>query len=66
MNYTAIAMDDPEGEAGVQVIIATEAMAEMPNTATALPTMSVAVIGLAFVGLALVTALPLATRRVRS
>ena len=66
MNYTAIAMDDPEGEAGVQVIIATEAIAEMPDTAMAQPTMSIAVIGLALVGLAFVAALPLATRRVRS
>jgi Domain of unknown function (DUF4397) len=65
-NYTAIAMDDPESEAGVQVIIATEAMAEMPNTAVAQPTMSVALIGLALVGLALTAALALATRRVRS
>ena len=59
-------MDDPESEAGVQVIIATEAMAEMPNTAVAQPTMSVALIGLALVGLALAAALALATRRVRS
>jgi hypothetical protein len=65
-NYTAIAMDDPESEAGVQVIIATEAMAEMPNTAMELPTTSVAIAGLALVGLALVTAMPLAIRRVRS
>ena len=65
-NYTAIAMDDPEGEAGVQVIIATEAMAEVPNTAMGQPTTPVAIIGLALVGLAFVAALPLATRRVRS
>ncbi len=65
-NYTAIAMDDPEGEAGVQVIIATEAMAEVPNTAMGQPTTLVALIGLALVGLAFVAALPLATRRVRS
>lgn len=65
-NYTAIAMDDPDGEAGVQVIIATEAMAEVPNTAIAAPTTSVAIIGLALIGLALVSAVPLALRRVRS
>jgi hypothetical protein len=64
-NYTAIAMDDPEGEAGVQVIVATEAMANMPNTAMSQQTTSVALIGLALVALALVTALPLAVRRVR-
>lgn len=65
-NYTAIAMDNPDGDEPVQVIIATEAMAEMPNTATELPTTSVALIGLALVGLAVVTAAPLAIRRVRS
>jgi hypothetical protein len=65
-NYTAIAMDDPESEAGVQVIIATEAMASMPNTAMTQPATSVALIGLALVGLAVATALPLAVRRVRS
>ena len=65
-NYTAIAMDDPEAEAGVQVIVATEAMAGMPNTAMAQPTTPVAIIGLALVGLAFAAALPLATRRVRS
>ena len=64
-NYTAIAMDDPEGEAGVQVIVATEAMADMPNTAMEQPTTSVAIVGLALVGLAVVTATPLAVRRVR-
>ena len=56
---------DGRGEAGVQVIVATEAMAEMPNTAVAPPSASVAAIGLGLlVALALVTALPLATRRV--
>ena len=65
-NYTAIAMDDPEAEAGVQVIVATEAMAQMPDAAMAQPTMSAAIIGLALLGLAFVTALPLAARRVRS
>ena len=65
-NYTAIAMDDPEAEAGVQVIVATEAMAEMPNTAMAQPTTPMALIGLALVGLAFVAAMPLAIRRVRS
>ncbi len=65
-NYTAIAMDDPEAEAGVQVIVATEAMAGMPNTAMAQPTTPLAIIGLALVGLAFAAALPLATRRVRS
>jgi hypothetical protein len=65
-NYTAIAMDDPEGEAGVQVIVATEALANMPNTAMSQQSTSVALIGLALVALALVTALPLAVRRVRS
>ena len=64
-NYTAIAMDDPEGEAGVQVIVATEAMADMPNTGMEQPTTSVAIVGLALVGLAVVTATPLAVRRVR-
>jgi hypothetical protein len=65
-NYTAIAMDDPASEAGVQVIIATEAMAEMPNTAMSASTTSLALIGLALVALSLVTALPPAIRRVRS
>jgi Domain of unknown function (DUF4397) len=65
-NYTAIAMDDPDAEAGVQVIVATEAMAQMPDAAMAQPTMSAAIIGLALLGLAFVTALPLAARRVRS
>ena len=63
-NYTAIAMDG--GEAGVQVIVATEAMTEMPNTAVAQPSAPMAAIGLLLVALALVTALPLATRRARS
>ena len=49
-----------------RIIIATDAMAEMPNTAVAQLTMSVAIMGLALVGLAFVAALPLATRRVRS
>jgi hypothetical protein len=64
-NYTAIAMDDPEGEAGVQVIVATEAMAMAPNTALTPPTSSIAIVGVALVALAFATALPLATRRVR-
>jgi Domain of unknown function (DUF4397) len=65
-NYTAIAMDDPDSEAGVQVIVATEAMAEMPNTAMAQPMTSIALIGLALIGLAGVTALPVAMRRARA
>jgi hypothetical protein len=63
-NYTAIAMDDPD--AAVQVIIATEALAESPNTAMASPTLPAALIGLALVALAIVTALPSAIRRVRA
>lgn len=65
-NYTAIAMDDPETEGGVQVIVATEAMAEMPNAAMAQPVLPLALVGLALVGLAAASAMPLAARRVRS
>ena len=54
-NYTAIAMDDPTGEAGVQVIVATEAMAEMPNTAMPMPATPLALVGLALIGLAIAT-----------
>jgi hypothetical protein len=54
-NYTAIAMDDPDGDSGVQVIVATEAMAEMPNTAMPVPTTPLALIGLAFIGMAVAT-----------
>jgi hypothetical protein len=65
-NYTAIAMDDPEAEAGVQVIIATEAMA-MPNTAMPLPGISpAALLGVVLVGLALAAGTPLALRRIRA
>jgi hypothetical protein len=48
------------------VIVASEAMATTPNTALALPTAPVALIGLALVALATVTALPMAVRRARS
>jgi hypothetical protein len=61
-NYTAIAMDG--GEAGVQVIVATEG-AEVPNTALAAPTAPIAAIGLLFVALAIVSAIPLAVGRAR-
>jgi hypothetical protein len=67
-NYTAIAMDDPEGEAGVQVIVATEAMTDMPDTAMAPATSrvaDVALIGVVLLTLAVATAArPLATSRV--
>jgi hypothetical protein len=62
-NYTAIAMDDPD--AGVQVIVATEAMAELPSTAMPLPGVPWALIGLALVALAAAITAPAATRRVR-
>jgi hypothetical protein len=65
-NYTAIAMDDPDAEIPVQVIVATEAMAVSPDTALAQPTAPLALIGLALVGLATVSALPMAVRRARS
>jgi Domain of unknown function (DUF4397) len=65
-NYTAIAMDDPGAEVPVQVIIATEALAESPNTAMTQPSATVALVGLALVTLAIVTALPSAVRRVRA
>jgi Tfp pilus assembly major pilin PilA len=66
-NYTAIAMDDPDSEVGVQVIVATEAMGAMPNTSMSAPTTTwLALIGLALIAVSLVTALPLAIRRVRS
>ena len=65
-NYTAIAMDDPDSEVPVQVIVATEAMAVSPDTALAAPTAPVALIGLVLVGLATVTALPMAVRRARN
>ncbi len=53
-NYTAIAMDG--GEAGVQVIVATEAM-EMPNTAVPETGSSLPMTGLLLVGLAFALAL---------
>ena len=62
-NYTAIAMDG--GDAGVQVIVATEAMS-MPDTAMAQPAMPLAMVGGLLIVLAAGTALPLAIRRVRS
>lgn len=65
-NYTAIAMDDPDAEAGVQVIVATEAMADMPNTAMAQTSSAALLIGLALVALAAISALPVAMRRARS
>jgi hypothetical protein len=63
-NYTAIAMDG--GDAGVQVIVATEAMA-MPDTAMAAPTVPTVAIGglLLAVALGVATIGQLATRRVR-
>jgi hypothetical protein len=61
-NYTAIAMDG--GEAGVQVIVATEAM-EMPNTALGAPAAPIAAIGALLLAIGLVAALPLAVRRAR-
>lgn len=63
-NYTVIAMDG--GDAGVQVIVATEAMA-VPDTAMAVPTASLTLVML---GAALLVAAAgtgvVATRRVRS
>lgn len=53
-NYTAIAMDG--GEAGVQVIVATEAAAQMPNTAMERPSSPLTAIGIALVALAAVVA----------
>lgn len=59
-NYTAIAMDG--GEAGVQVIVATEAM-EMPDTAMPMaPTSGATLLGLALIALAPVATLALARR----
>lgn len=52
-NYTAIAMDG--GDAGVQVIVATEALAAMPNTAMTQPAAPLAAIGLLLVALAAAT-----------
>lgn len=63
-NYTAIAMDDPDAEVPVQVIVATEAMAASPDTAMTQPTVPLALIGLSLVALAIATALPLVARRV--
>ncbi len=63
-NYTAIAMDG--GEAGVQVIVATEAMA-MPNTA--MPTSStnpLTFVGIVLIALASIPTLALARRRTDS
>ena len=65
-NYTAIAMDDPDAEVPVQVIVATEAMAASPDTAMTASTTQIALIGLAMVGLAIATALPVAARRSRA
>ncbi len=65
-NYTAIAMDDPDLEAGVQVIVATEALEDMPNTALEQPTLPAAAIGIVLIGLAIVTAAPSVVRRVRA
>ena len=62
-NYTAIAMDG--GEAGVQVIVTTEAM-EIPNTALGAPAAPLAAIGALLLVFGLVAALPMAARRVRS
>lgn len=64
-NYTAIAMDG--GDAGVQVIVATEAAISMPDTAAEGGALStpIALIGLLFVALAGLTALPLAVSRIR-
>ena len=61
-NYTAIAMDG--GEAGVQVIVATEAMA-MPDTAMGQPAAPLGAIGSLLVALAGLTGLRLVARRVR-
>lgn len=60
-NYTAIAMDG--GDAGVQVIVATEAMA-IPDSAMAAPGVPVAPIGLLLVVMAMAMALPLARRHI--
>jgi Domain of unknown function (DUF4397) len=65
-NYTAIAMDDPDAEVPVRVIVATEAMAASPDTAMTATTTPIALIGLALVGLAIATALPVAARRSRA
>jgi Domain of unknown function (DUF4397) len=65
-NYTAIAMDDPDGDAGVQVIVATEAMAAMPNTAVVQPGVPVALIGPVLVALAAILSVSMAVRRARA
>jgi hypothetical protein len=62
-NYTAIAMDG--GEAGVQVIVATEAMA-MPDTAMGQPAAPLGAIGGVLVALAALTGLRLAVSRARA
>jgi hypothetical protein len=63
-NYTAIAMDG--GEAGVQVIVATEAMA-MPDTAVAAPSSApLTALGGLLVALAGLMGLRLAVQRVRA
>ncbi len=61
-NYTAIAMDG--GEAGVQVIVATEATA-MPDTAIGQPAAPLALVGALLIALAITTAAPQLSRRVR-
>ena len=65
-NYTAIAMDDPDAEVPVQVIVATESMAASPDTAMTASTTPIALIGVAVLGLAIATALPVAARRSRA
>jgi hypothetical protein len=61
-NYTAIAMDG--GEAGVQVIVATEAVA-MPDTAMGQPAVRLALVGALLIALAIATAVPQLSLRVR-
>jgi hypothetical protein len=61
-NYTAIAMDG--GDAGVQIIVATEAMA-MPDTAMGQPGAPLGAIGGLLLALAGLTGLRLAARNVR-
>ena len=65
-NYTAIAMDDPDAEVPVQVIVATEAMAASPDTAMTATATPIALIGLVLVVLAAATAMPIAVRRTRA
>jgi hypothetical protein len=62
-NYTAIAMDG--GEAGVQVIVATEAMT-MPDTAMGQPAAPLGAIGGVLIALAALTGLRLAVSRARA